>query len=247
MENQLFNQLDQLKWEEAFFDDGKGDCRQRWFVDGERATIRNTPEGMVFAAGPIEGDHASHSVLWTRKSFTGDIKIEYDFTRIDTIEKYVNILYIQATGIGPEPYAADISQWTYLRTIPYMDTYYRHMNLLHLSYAAHGKGDAHYLRARRYPLAGDQSFSELAISPDYEDPGLFLPGVTCNMTVIKHGHNLLLRVTCAGNASYFQWDTSGFPPVTEGRIGLRHMWTRCSRYKDFRISTLKTAKPSKTE
>ena len=30
----------------------------------------------------------------------------------------------------------------------------------------------------------------------------------------------------------------GLEPVTEGRIGLRHMYTRSARYRDFRLSAL---------
>ena len=34
------------------------------------------------------------------------------------------------------------------------------------------------------------------------------------------------------------WKADEFPPITEGRIGLRHMWTRNAQYRDFRISVL---------
>ncbi len=36
----------------------------------------------------------------------------------------------------------------------------------------------------------------------------------------------------------FRWDTSSFPPIEEGRIGLRHMYTRCARYANVKMYSL---------
>ncbi len=93
---------------------------------------------MLLSAGPIARDHASHCVLWTRESFHGDVKIEFDYWRMDTIQRWVNILYIQATGTGNGQYAEDISTWSHLRQTPFMRMYFDHMNLLHVSFAAFG-------------------------------------------------------------------------------------------------------------
>ena len=103
-----FEVLLSKQWQQTFFDEGSEDWQQHWFLDGERGFVKNTAEGMVFSAGPIRGDNGSHNVLWTRASFEGDIKMEFDYTRLDDIDYAVNILYIQATGIGEEPYAEDI-------------------------------------------------------------------------------------------------------------------------------------------
>jgi hypothetical protein len=234
---QNFTELSRLDWEQIFSDSGTQDWTQQWFLDGERAIIKNTPEGMLFSAGPIAQDDASHAVLWTKESFAGDLKIEFDYTRMDTINKYVNIIYIQATGLGEAPYSKDITEWSHLRAIPYMKTYYQNMNLLHISFAAFGSEDTEsdYVRARRYPVRPDLNFSETAIPPDNFDTGLFQPGVLHHFTIIKRGHNLYMRVESGKLSRLFFWDTSRFPMVTEGRIGLRHMWTRCSRYRDIRV------------
>jgi len=32
------------------------------------------------------------------------------------------------------------------------------------------------------------------------------------------------------------WKNESFPPILEGRIGLRHMFTRSARYRNFQIS-----------
>jgi hypothetical protein len=32
------------------------------------------------------------------------------------------------------------------------------------------------------------------------------------------------------------WDNQSLPPILAGRIGLRHMYTRGARYRDFRVS-----------
>ena len=261
-----FSELSELNWKQEFFDSCTEDWRKRWLLDGERAIVKNSPQGMIFSAGPVEKDHASHAVIWTQKSFVGDVKIEFDYTRMDTINRNVNILYIQATGIGRGPYDKDIAKWSYLRAIPYMKSYFQNMNLLHISFAAYDRDDPKkdYVRARRYPVKPDLKFNEITIEPDNFETGLFEPGIVHHFTVIKKGHDLYMKVApfpsslplrlptqggaagegsksrqghCVG-ARLFYWNTSRFPPVTEGRIGLRHMWTRCSRYKNVRVSTL---------
>lgn len=235
-----FEQLGDGGWREAMRDPGTGDWTERWTLDGERAVIRNTPEGMVFSAGPIPQDHASHAVLWTKQDFAGDVKIEFDFRRLDTINRYVNILYIQATGQGDPPHVEDIDEWADLRAVPRMGTYFKHMNLLHISYAAFGNEDdspEDYVRARRYPITEQRGFHDLAVPPDYENTGLFLPGETYHVTAIRCGHEAFMEVTGAGESGLFAWDTSDFPPIEHGRIGIRHMWTRCSRYTDFTVCT----------
>jgi hypothetical protein len=90
----------------------------------KNGSVTNTEAGMVFAAGPVTGDDASHAVLWTRQSFSDDLKVEWDFTRPDTINRYVNIIHLQATGIEMPPYSRDIAEWSSLRQAPSMKLYF---------------------------------------------------------------------------------------------------------------------------
>ena len=60
---------------------------------------------MTLTAGPEFKNDAHHMVLWTKDTFQGDLKIEYEYSRIDEATNCVNILYIQATGSGDSPYA----------------------------------------------------------------------------------------------------------------------------------------------
>lgn len=233
-----------LPWEEVFSDTGKEDWQSRWFLDGQRAWIKNMDDGMLYSAGPVERDDACHAVLWTKQSFSGDLKIEYDYTRMDNIQKAVNIIYIQATGKNEDPYSKDIAEWSSLRTIPYMRTYYQNMNLLHVSYAAFTNDDAKekkdYVRARRYPVLPGQKFgADTRVGASYDDTGLFIPGIKYHITLIKKGAMLFMKVEGNGKSTLFYWDYSDHPQILEGRIGLRHMWTRCSKYANFSVSELK--------
>ena len=115
-QEQQFDHLLNLEWEKVFFDKGDRDWQQNWFLDGEKAEVKNMPDGMLFSAGPVERENASHAVLWTKMSFQGDLKIEYDFAKMDKATKAVNILYIQATGDEEDPYKKDIAEWSDLRT-----------------------------------------------------------------------------------------------------------------------------------
>ena len=233
-----FERLDGRAWQTVFCDRGDGDWRQRWFMDGRRGSVQNTPEGMVFSAGPVAGDHASHAVLWTNESFDGDLRIQFAFTRLDTIFRFVNILYIQATGTDDGVYGEDIAAWRHLREIPLMSSYYDLMRLLHVSFAAHDMDNqdpaADYIRVRRYPcIAG--GFDETEVPPDVLRTGLFAPGVEHQMTFIKTRDVLAMDIRCSDVRRTFAWDLSGREAVTHGRVGIRQMWTRCSRYRDFTI------------
>jgi hypothetical protein len=176
--------------------------------------------------------------LWTTQSFKGDVKIEYDFTRIDSAMKHtaVCILYVQATGKGEGPYLADIFQWRDLRRVPKMSLYFQNMICYHVSYACTGGDDFNYVRARRYPSKKDFDKSTRLL-PSYDNIDLFKPGDTWHMTFEKVGRNLSLTATRGDDTHTWTWDASDRDPVTEGRIGLRQMRGRESRYENFKVFT----------
>jgi len=239
---ELFAGIKALDWETVFMDPGTGDWRERWMLDGLEGDVSNGPEGMTLTAGPHPSDNASHMVLWTQESFTGDVRIDYEYTRRDRAEQFVNIIYIQASGSGEGPYDRDISRWNALREVPAMSLYFNHMNLLHISYAAFGPaGEDDYIRARRYmPLAG-KGLHGTDLEPDYLDLGLFRTGETFQITIIKKGTQLMMEIRNEERRQLCHWETSAFPAILEGRMGLRHMWTRSATYRNFRVSTLRPA------
>jgi len=229
-------------WQLAFEDAGSGDWQQHWFLEGDKAAVQNGKDGMVFSAGPVPGEQASHAVLWTQQSFSGDIKVEYDYTRLDSMTSVtaVNILYLQATGLGTDASPTDIFQSTQQRAVPWMKSYFLNMNALHISYAASGPERSQYVSARRYPAKSLADF-ELGtqIQPIYDNIDLFEPGKTYHITVIKEGNHLTFNARRGEQTHRFEWDTSAFPPVTAGRIGFRHMWARRSLYQNIRVYTRK--------
>ena len=237
-----FETLNALEWLPAFHDNCIEDWKQKWTLDGMKAHISNDASGMSFSAGPTPQDQASHAVLWTKDSFAGDIKIEYEYTRLDNATKYVNILYVQATGSGEGSYAKDISQWSELRKVPWMKTYFHNMDTYHISYAAYGNDGSpdknDYIRARRYLPLNKNDLNGTALEPDYRDTGFFAQEVPHKITVIKKGDELFMRIESQSNDMLCHWKTDSFPSIIEGRIGLRHMWTRSASYANFRVSEL---------
>ena len=225
-------------WKIAFSDPGAGDWQDLWFVEGLKANVEYDEGSLVFTAGPVPGEQESHAVLWSRQSFKGDIRIEYDYTRLDSMTEApsVNILYVQATGLGTDESPTDIFLSTNQREVPWMKSYFLNMSTLHISYATTGPKRSHYVAARRYPAAHQKNFMHSTmVQPVYENVDLFKPGETYHITVQKEGKRLSFRAEREGKTHSFEWDTSAFPPVTEGRIGLRHMWARSSRYENFRV------------
>ena len=219
-------------WKEVFFDPCDADWRERWALDGRVGTARNGPEGMELTAGPEFRNSDHHVVLWTRASFSGDVRIEFEYTRLDSATRCVNILYVQATGSGQGPYARDVGEWAALRATPAMELYYNHMHAYHISFAAYPDD---YIRARRcMPEANGLDGTDL--SPDASGAGFFKSGAPHRLTAIKRGDDLFLRVRNEGAELHHHWRNDKLPPIAEGRIGLRHMFTRSARYRDFRIA-----------
>jgi len=234
-EQEAFKQASAGKWQEVFFDACTGDWKEKWFLDGEVGIVKTGPDGMELTAGPEFRNDAHHMVLWTKESFKGDLKIEYEYTRLDVETIVVNILYIQATGSGEAPYVKDIFKWRDLRRVPAMRMYYDHMHTYHISYAAAPGTEEEYIRARRY-IPEMNGLKGTNLKPDYFPKGLFDSGVPHKITVIKNDRHIFMRIENPEKVYYCHMTNPDLPIVTEGHIGLRHMFTRSARYRNFRIS-----------
>ncbi|MBC8434723.1 MAG: DUF1961 family protein [Verrucomicrobia bacterium] len=239
-EENIFEALEQGSWLEVFADDCTDDWRKQWALDGKKTSIYHNEKGMEIQAGPVHLEDASHAVLWTQQSFSGDIRIEYDYTRLDNISRGVNILYIQATGSGNGERVKDIHQWAHLREVPAMKEYFNHMNLYHISYAAHEPQANHvkddYIRARRY-VPQSSGLEGTDLEPDTFSTNLFAEGEVHHFTVIKRGNQLAMRIVNDSQTATFAWSNEGLPPIEEGCIGFRHMHQRMARYANIKIYT----------
>lgn len=229
-------------WQVAFADDLTAPDTASWHLDGLQGRMVHTAEGLELYAGRRLHCDSSHVVLWTRRMFRGDLRIEYDYTRLDASRaESVNILYLHATGSGRAGYDRNIMAWNDRRRVPAMRTYFDHMNLCHISYAV-ARGDtlaSDYVRARRYMPDAGQGLQGTALRPEYENTGLFLPGVKYRITVVKSRARLFMRVTGGGVRRLFAFDLSTHPPLDEGFVGFRMMWGRAARYGRLRIYELK--------
>lgn len=234
-----FESAKALLWKLAFEDDCTRDWREKWFMDGTQGRITHSSRGMDYFAGRQVENDSCHTVLWTQKTFSGNIRVEYDFTRLDTTPVGVNILYLLASGSGKGPYKKDIADWTRLRRVPAMKNYFDHMHTYHISYAVNGKGNPEpdYIRARRYMPETGKGLEGTGLLPEYLDTKLFMPGKPYHISVILHGSDLYMEVTDGIEKHLFFFDTSTHPPVKAGRVGLRQMWGHDSRYANFRIYT----------
>lgn len=170
-EDKEFNLLNKSKqWQLEFKDSGTKDWHYKWFLDGLQANVTNSKAGMLFTAGATAGEDSDHAVLWTKDSFKGNLKMEFNFTRKDAATKWAIILYLQATGIGTAPYVEDISKWNNLRTIPAMKTYFTNMKALHISYSSfendNNDSQKDYVRVRQYPVKKGLNFNTTTEIPN---------------------------------------------------------------------------------
>ncbi len=238
----VFASAEKAKWNTVFFDSGEQPWTNNWVLDGTQATITNSARGMEFFAGPKDRDDSHHAVLWTKKNFNGDLKIEYEYTKLDDMHKNVTIIYLLATGMGTNGYEKDIFTWSDKRQVPSMRHYFNHMNLYHISYAAYAttesKPEDDYIRARRYMPSLKPGLQGTDLEPDYFQTGLFKKDVTYKVTIIKKDSDLFMRIRGGQKTFLSHWKTDATPNLTEGRIGLRHMFTRGARYYNFSVSEL---------
>jgi hypothetical protein len=75
------------------------------------------------------------------------------------------------------------------------------------------------------------------VQPSFENLDLFKPGETWRFTFTKVGSSLEFLAERDGRRHVFAWDLSGFPPIASGRIGLRQMRGRASRYAGFTVAS----------
>ena len=235
-----------MPWQLVYENDFRTAPEPEWILDGLKGTVHYNHQGMVLNAGPKASNDSNNVVLWCPRPFSGDLKIEYQFTRLDTstIES-VNIIYLHALGSGKDEYVTDIMQWNELREIPAMRVYFNHMNTYHISYAVSLPEDVDYVRARRYLPETGRGLDGTALFPEYHDTNFFHTGTTYQMTVIFYNSRLFMQVSDHEKSKLFWFDTTTLPSLSEGYIGFRQMWTRSSRYADFRVSTLESGKVRK--
>ncbi|MBA0885468.1 DUF1961 family protein [Flavobacterium undicola] len=240
-DNKKFDILNKSsQWKLQLKDSGTKDWQSKWFLDGLQANIKNTKTGMLFNTGTTAGADAGHAVLWTKESFKGNVKMEFNFTRKDSATKWAIILYLQATGTGVAPYLEDISKWNNLREIPAMKTYFTNMKALHISYSSfendNNDSKKDYVRVRQYPVVKGQNFNTTTEIPNaYFETGLFKTGETYKITIIKTNEKLYFKVVGKNSSKLFCWDLKNQPSLLEGRIGLRQMATRSAVYKDISV------------
>lgn len=230
-----------------FEDTMAADWQKNWFLDGQEATVEHRDGGLCFSGGtvtkkddPVEYN-AHHAVLWTRPEFEGDIRVSFECKRVDDSD-YGNVLiYIQAQGIGTPPYVKDIYAWREFREIPAMNKYFTYMDLLSLSLRKE-------LRLRRYPLRSmDESVKFSSPIEPMEDWHGMIRNKWFRFVIEKRKKSYTFRSYDAETGELlkeFTWDTSDqgegreLPFVEKGRIGLRHMSTKQSVYKNFKVERI---------
>jgi hypothetical protein len=231
----MFDELRSKGWNEAFADTCTDNWQTQWFLDGVKAKISNDEEAMTIDTA------GGYAVLWTKPSFKGDLRIEYDFKRVDENHKGVNILYIQATGDGENGCVEDISLWSDRRKKAAMSDYFLNMHTYHVSYAT-DRND--YIRGRRYLPLANKGLGRTALSGEQTKVGLFDDKKWIHVTVIKQSKDVWMEFKHPDKRRLCHFHNKDKPAIENGRIGLRLMPGRKSQFRNFRISTLPSTRAS---
>ena len=74
------------------------------------------------------------------------------------------------------------------------------------------------------------------LKPDNVPEGLFKTGVPHKITIVKKARDLFMRIENAEQTLHCHMANPDLPEIMEGRIGLRHMFTRSACYRNFHVS-----------
>ena len=79
-----FPSLKAQEWQEVFTDKMAGmKWQEKWFLDGIHAKVSNSKEALQIDTSK------GYAVLWTKKEFKGDLRIEYDW-RLQNSKEYLS-------------------------------------------------------------------------------------------------------------------------------------------------------------
>ena len=209
-----FEDLKSKKWNEAFSDACTGEWKDKWFLDGFKAKVSNDAECMTIDTAD------GYAVLWTQLSFEGDVRIEYDFKRVDESKPGVNILYIQATGDGQKGCEEDITKWSGQRKTAAMSDYFQNMHTYHVSYAT-DRND--YIRGRRYLPLANKGLRGTEISGEKNKVGIFDDHQWMHITVIKRSKDFWMEFKHPDKTLLCYFQNKDKSAIEKGRVGLRLM------------------------
>ena len=231
-----FSSMKAKNWQEVFSDKmSETGWKEKWFLDGLHAKVSNSKEALQIDTS--EG----YAVLWTKKEFKGDLRIEYDFKCLDSEDKKgVNIIYIQARGDGQNGCVEDITQWNEKRELAAMKNYYLNMHTYHISYATSDRGGKNndYVRARRYMPIENKGLKKTELKGDYINVDLFDDQQWLRIAIIKKNKKIWMEVKHPKTTKIFKFENVNKPGIEAGRIGLRLMPNRLSQFKNFKVYEL---------
>lgn len=220
-------------WKQVFWDDCTEDWQKQWFLDGDLAKVTNCSQAMTIDTAK------GFAVLWTQQEFEGDLRIEYEFKRDDDFfGQAVNIIYIQATGDGEEGYDEDITKWSDKRTTAKMSDYFLNMHTYHMSYAAYAKQggrESEYIRMRRYLPLQNKAMKNTKMIGEYTQTDLFEDKQWVHVTIIKKAKEVFVEFKHPKKNLLCHFKNEDKPGIDKGRIGLRLMPNRLSRFKNFKV------------
>ena len=225
-----------LPWVLKFSDPGgtSGAAVTKYFKDGSTATVAYTANGLEINAP------SGHTVVWTKTSFTGDIRIEFDYKRLNVPRVGINegtLLVVNGWGLSRVcpvdqlTHPLDIRAWA--RPVATYDVYKFCMANQTVSFDNLDRGTDPRLTVRQ--------------NPGYHDMGTIIPpklqtGVLYHVTVtrtgntlktlVKRGTTVVASLTATLNPSLPGSQVSKF-----GYVGFRQMTGRRAAYRNIKIFT----------
>lgn len=206
----------------------------KYFKDGTTARMSYTARGLDVVSPAGTGQ----TVVWTKTAFDGDIKVEFDYTRLDTPvagRNIASIVVLDGWGLTTRcrvdslVHPVDIKTWS--RPVANYDYYKFCMTDQTVSYDNLDLGTNPRMTIRQ--------------NPGYFDRGTIVPpalrtGVTYHLIVTRTGNTVLAiakqgAVTVASVTGVL--DPARSKVSKHGYVGFRQMASRHAAYRNIKIST----------
>jgi hypothetical protein len=203
------------------------------------ASLTPIANGIILKAAPISTDSSvyqrSSIAIWNKNLWTGDFRVEFDFTRLDNTTKTTGngigaMLYWHVVGKGDAAHPASIAQWpskaanekTYIR-------YSRGYRVTWSNFNTQSPQNSHEIRLRRFAFTTNYP---VQIGGDSPAKFFFEKDKKYHMILERSGSTFKVIV---GTESH-TWNESVITLYNDGYFGIRHQPGRWGRYENFSIT-----------
>jgi hypothetical protein len=220
------------------------DWRINWVLHKDpklKAKIEQLPNGVILRAAPYNYTNKkiydrSNIALWNKTLWTGDFRVEFDFTRLDNVARTTGsgigaMLYWHVLGRTGDPkHPPSIAAWPSKAADE--DAYVRYTRGYRVTWSnfnTRAPQNSNEIRVRTFAFTRNYPTKVGGDSPAVFP---FVRDQTYHMAIQRVGQ--VLTVVVDGHT--VTWDDPAIARYNDGYFGIRHQTGRHARYENFTIT-----------